>query len=71
MQAGFAMLEAGTIREKNVQGNLVKNLLDVMICTATFFFFGYGFAFGEDVGGFIGRRYASGERSPERCSPSN
>lgn len=54
MQAGFAMLEAGTIREKNVQGNLVKNLLDVIICTATFFFFGYGFAFGEDVGGFIG-----------------
>ena len=54
MQAGFAMLEAGTVREKNVQGNLVKNLLDVIICTATFFFFGYGFAFGEDVGGFIG-----------------
>ena len=54
MQAGFAMLEAGTVREKNVQGNLVKNLLDSMITTASFYFVGYGLAFGTDAGGFLG-----------------
>ena len=54
MQAGFAMLEAGTVREKNVQGNLVKNLLDTLVTTVTFFFIGYGLGFGNDVGGFLG-----------------
>ena len=54
MQTGFAMLEAGSVREKNVQGILVKNILDICICTICFFALGYGFAYGESTGEFIG-----------------
>ena len=54
MQAGFAMLEAGSVREKNVQAQLVKNVLDTCIVTLCFFTFGYGLAYGKPTGNFIG-----------------
>ncbi len=37
MQAGFAMLCAGSVRRKNVQNTLLKNLLDACGCSVTFF----------------------------------
>merc|ERR1719281_1331687 len=55
MHAGFAMLETGTVRFKNAQNILGKNLLVVCIGFLTWFFLGYGFALGEtDVGKFFG-----------------
>lgn len=44
MQAGFAMLEMGTVRSKNAQNILIKNLLDVSIATILWFVVGYGVA---------------------------
>lgn len=37
MQAGFAMLCAGSVRRKNVQNTLLKNLLDACGCAVAFF----------------------------------
>lgn len=58
MQAGFAMLCAGSVRLKNVQNTMLKNLLDA--CGAALGFYTVGFAFacgGSEYGGattFIG-----------------
>jgi Amt family ammonium transporter len=55
MQAGFAMLEAGCVSEKNVQNILYKNLMDACIGALMFFAFGYAFAYGDgNDGSFIG-----------------
>jgi len=48
MQAGFAMLCAGAVREKNVQNTLLKNLLDACGAAIAFFTVGYAFSFGGD-----------------------
>jgi Amt family ammonium transporter len=47
MQAGFAMLCAGSVRKKNVQNTLMKNLLDACGCAIAFFVCGYAFAYGD------------------------
>lgn len=44
MQAGFAMLEMGTVRSKNAMNILIKNLLDVSLATLFWFLIGYGIA---------------------------
>jgi len=49
MQAGFAMLSAGSIRAKNVSNILLKNLLDACIGCVAWFLVGYGFAYDVDV----------------------
>ena len=46
MQAGFAMLCAGSVRLKNVQNTMLKNLLDACGAALSFFAVGYAFAFG-------------------------
>jgi len=40
MQAGFAMLEMGTVRSKNAMNILIKNLLDVSLATLFWFTIG-------------------------------
>ncbi|XP_059082063.1 putative ammonium transporter 1 [Tigriopus californicus] len=50
MQAGFALLEAGTVRAKNVTSILTKNISDMLIGGLTFWLCGYGFAFGTGNG---------------------
>lgn len=58
MQAGFATLSAGSIRQKNVKNILLKNLLDACIGALVWFLFGYGFAYNfaqtDAANGFIG-----------------
>lgn len=46
MQSGFAMLCAGSVRQKNVKNILLKNLLDACGGALGFFFVGYGVAYG-------------------------
>ena len=45
MQAGFATLSAGSIRQKNVKNILLKNLLDACMGALTWYFIGYGIAY--------------------------
>ena len=54
MQCGFAMLEAGCVSEKNTKNILMKNIGDAAIGAICWWLFGFGFAFGETSGGFIG-----------------
>jgi len=57
MQAGFAMLCAGSVRSKNCMNILLKNVLDACFGAPIFFLFGYGFAYGvgdKEDNGFIG-----------------
>jgi Amt family ammonium transporter len=50
MQAGFAMLCAGSVRSKNTKNILIKNVLDACVGAFAWFIFGYGFAFGKTDG---------------------
>jgi Amt family ammonium transporter len=57
MQAGFAMLCAGSVRQKNVKNIMLKNILDA--CGGALGFWSVGFAFayggsGPEKKGFIG-----------------
>lgn len=45
MQVGFAMLEAGACRVRNVQSVLLKNATDVCIGTLAWWIFGWSFAY--------------------------
>jgi len=47
MQAGFAMLCAGSVRQKNVKNIMLKNLLDACGGALGFYTLGYGFAYGD------------------------
>lgn len=53
MQAGFALVEAGLTRAKNVANIMAKNLADMTVGALAFFAVGYGIAFGGD-GWFMG-----------------
>jgi len=44
MHAGFAFLEAGTVRKKNQVNALVKIIVDVSVATLAYFFIGYPLA---------------------------
>ena len=59
MQAGFAMLCAGSIRAKNAQNILMKNLMDVCVGAVAFWATGYAVAYGTRGRGhwFAGTRY--------------
>ncbi|KAL7534457.1 hypothetical protein ACHAXR_005893 [Thalassiosira sp. AJA248-18] len=57
MQAGFAMLCAGSVRMKNLQNTMLKNLLDACGASIGFYTVGYAFAWGGNSSGgttFIG-----------------
>lgn len=57
MQAGFAMLCAGSVRQMNVKNILIKNVLDACGGAIAFWSVGYAFAYGgatSDTTRFIG-----------------
>ena len=54
MQAGFAFLEAGLTRMKNVGHVAAKNVLIFAICSLVYYLVGYGMAFGDGGNGFVG-----------------
>eukprot|EP00980_Cylindrotheca_fusiformis_P006337 scaffold1356_cov123-Cylindrotheca_fusiformis.AAC.18 len=57
MQAGFAMLCAGSVRQKNVKNIMLKNMLDACGGAIGFWTIGYAFAYADNSSGdktFIG-----------------
>ena len=54
MQAGFAFLEAGLTRMKNVGHIAAKNVLILAIASLVYFVVGFGMAFGDGGNGFVG-----------------
>lgn len=54
MQAGFALVEAGLTRAKNVANIFMKNLMDFCVGALVFFAVGYAIAFGGSMTG-LGR----------------
>ena len=47
MQLGFAQLEAGLVRNKNVLATYMKNIIDFILGAISALVFGYGIAYGE------------------------
>ncbi|HWL41371.1 MAG TPA: ammonium transporter [Ilumatobacter sp.] len=54
MQAGFALLEAGLTRAKNVVNILAKNVADALVGITAWFACGWAFAYGPNGGSVIG-----------------
>lgn len=54
MQLGFAMLEAGLVRQTGVVNALLENFIDAGLTALIFWGVGFGIAFGTDSGGLIG-----------------
>ncbi|MEA1902627.1 MAG: ammonium transporter [Actinomycetota bacterium] len=56
MQAGFALVEAGLTRSKNVSNIMMKNLMDMSAGVLAFAIIGFGIGFGGDqlLGGWFG-----------------
>jgi ammonium transporter, Amt family len=54
MQAGFAFLEAGLCRMKNVGHIAAKTVLVFGIASVVYYLVGFGIAFGDDGNGFVG-----------------
>jgi Amt family ammonium transporter len=56
MQAGFALVEAGLTRSKNVANIMMKNLMDMAAGVLAFAIVGFGIAFGGEnlLGGWFG-----------------
>lgn len=54
MQTGFAMLEVGSVSIKNTKNILIKNIGDASLGAICWWLLGYGVAFGDSSGRFIG-----------------
>jgi Amt family ammonium transporter len=54
MQAGFALLEAGLTRMKNVGHIAAKNAIVLALAALVYWAVGFGLAFGDGGGGFVG-----------------
>ena len=54
MQAGFAYLEAGLTRMKNVGHIAAKNVLVLAIVSIVYYLVGFGIAFGDGGNGLFG-----------------
>ena len=54
MQAGFLLIEAGSVRAKNSVNVAQKNVSDLIICVACYSLVGFGIMYGLSAGGYIG-----------------
>jgi len=54
MQAGFAFVEAGLTRAKNTTNILMKNLMDFVMGTLSYWAIGFGLMFGASNAGLFG-----------------
>jgi len=54
MQAGFLLIEAGSVRAKNSVNVAQKNVSDMIICIFCYSFVGFGLMYGISLGGYIG-----------------
>ncbi|MGG1514419.1 ammonium transporter [Paenibacillus oryzisoli] len=54
MEGGFALLEAGFVRQKNAVSIIMKVFVDISFGALIFYFVGFGLMYGKDAGGFIG-----------------
>jgi len=54
MQAGFLMIEAGSVRSKNSINVAQKNVSDMIICVMAYSLVGFGLMYGVSIGGYIG-----------------
>lgn len=54
MEGGFALLEAGFVRQKNAVSIIMKVFVDICFGALIFYFFGFAFMYGGDVSGLIG-----------------
>lgn len=57
MQTGFTMLEVGNVQHKNSKNIMVKNVFDAALGAIIFWLVGYGIAYGEDDGEFVGTTF--------------
>ena len=55
MAAGFAMLEAGLVRSKNVSMQCLKNITLYAVAGLMFWLIGYKLMYGIEAGGFLGQ----------------
>jgi len=65
MQAGFSVIEAGSVRAKNSSNILIKNVFDSCIGAIAWYLLGYGFAYGESNSHFIGSTKFAGSTLAE------
>lgn len=54
MEGGFALLEAGFVRQKNAVSIIMKVFVDITFGALIFYFFGFAFMYGKDFSGLIG-----------------
>jgi len=54
MQAGFLLIEAGSVRAKNSVNVAQKNVSDMVICIVAYSLIGFGVMYGISAGGYIG-----------------
>lgn len=54
MEGGFALLEAGFVRNKNSVNIIMKVFADIIIGTLCYFFIGFALMYGSDILGIIG-----------------
>ena len=54
MQAGFLLLEAGSVRSKNTINVAQKNITDLIVCSCVFLLFGGSLMLGQGSTGFFG-----------------
>ncbi len=54
MQAGFLLIEAGAVREKNSVNVAQKNVTDLIVCVVCYSLVGFGIMYGTSVYGVVG-----------------